>query len=381
MRHAAHSIEDLSHSDIELLTQLLSMNHSISHKSWLIDQTHLISRFPASLLRPSLFLARLAIHLPFTAPCAILCPAHKPLNPQLIRRIFLQVTAEATTRVRRLNSRKERDLKPSVQEFLASIQGLNALWMSQKVYAAVYVAGSRFQRVESGCEACILAVIGGDVKALIDLRSSALGRQKKHRAQPRILSILEGWVDWSGEGDHIRHTSHELHKDVRHARKKIQRERRQKEEDQRDRKSEPMKHMSKWRTATPLLTTTEDTEDHDEHISENEEADYELSIISFYKDLMSSTDLAISEPEEVIHPAFRDSIMFLPESGTFQQRTSSLPLNRQTFYSQSAYSRDSGFGGSPQPPQRHSKSYRDLEGVAETDAFADTNGSVLYNKD
>ena len=104
-----------------------------------------------------------------------------------------------------------------------------------------------------------------------------------------------------------------------------------------------------------------------------EEHDFEGSIIDYYRGFASRSSLAVNGPnnqrsnpnaaqvdEDALHPAFRDSVVYNPTSGTFHRRpqqphppqqpsatnrASDRPgaASRFTFYTQSAYSQDGGF--------------------------------------
>ncbi|KAK3322598.1 hypothetical protein B0H66DRAFT_620290 [Apodospora peruviana] len=54
--------------------------------------------------------------------------------------------------------------------------------------------------VESGCPACVLAVVGGRRQVLISLRASMMSRKKPHRPKPRLLQLVDAWIDQFGPG-------------------------------------------------------------------------------------------------------------------------------------------------------------------------------------
>jgi len=227
---SAHYIEDLTPSDIEALTKLLFLTADTQpHPSWLADQAKLIGTFPPSLRRPSATILRLAMHLPFTPPKAVLCETHKPLNPHLIRRIFLQVSAECTTRLARLASCTLPGCGDDIKAFVKRVQCINSLWMSSEIYRTAFQVmphEPRFDRLPGGCEACILASVAGRNGLLTDLRASVMGRKGRSKPAPKILALLEGWIGWTGHSKEIQQESDKVAKKIRHLRREMQRERR-----------------------------------------------------------------------------------------------------------------------------------------------------------
>lgn len=229
MARSIFYIEELTASDMELLTQLLSLNpnYPIS-QSWLHDQSHLISTFPPSLLKPSSLLSRIALNLPFNPGRAKLCNAHKALNANLIHRIFLEVSVECTTHLQRLNENAH--LPAHLKSFVKRLHAVNSLWLSPELYRATFQPlpeDRRFGQAASDCEACILASIGGNRQILSDLRASLLGRRKRGHAHPSILTMVEAWIDWTGRGDIIRAESDVLGKEGGRCRRQMQKARRQ----------------------------------------------------------------------------------------------------------------------------------------------------------
>jgi hypothetical protein len=387
-------IEDLSRSNVELLTQLLSLQSFAPLPSWLSDQTCLVASFPPTLLAPSALIPRLIMHLHFTAPKAILCPTHKPLNPHLIRRIFMQVSAECTARVHRLAENK--DLAPELRVYVKRLQAINSLSMVPEIYRVAFQVqpgDARFERVESGCEACILARVGGSRQCLADLRSSALSRKRKSRPSPRILPLLEGWIDWTGEGDAIRNESDVMASEL----KKVRREAKAAKKY----KTKGGKRGARSGKAQALQVGNIDDigEDVGEGEGSGEEKDFEGSIINFYHNVVSTTNLlsmemnrssaALREDESLIHPAFRTTSRCPPDFGEYSDKSKEPPpepppppsARRPRAYSQSVYSLDSGLGGSEMMREeqksaldqealgiadKEAQSYRKLVGISES---------------
>lgn len=354
-----HKIEDLKKGDTELLCQLLSLQSGVEpNEAWLRDQAHLITTYPPSLRRPESLLPRLVSALSLTPNKAHLCKTHKPLNAHLIRRIFLQVSAECTTRVARLSEYPM--LPESVSQFLKRIQSLNSLWMSPELYRQAFNVmphEARFKPVFGGCEACILATVGGSPQIISDLRTSMIGRKTKRGPSPRLLPLVEAWIGWSSQRDKICEESDVLAKEVRGIRRQLQLARRQLRRNIAEgiASKEPAAHGGIER----------DFEGDDkERTNENE------SIIDFYANVMSTTTLNGPQQTESLHPAFRDSIAFDPESGTFHRTGTEAPKRRpRTAYSESVY--DTSTRGAPSRndtddprgySEDHARAYEELTG-------------------
>lgn len=353
---SAHFIEDLSPSDINALTQLLYIPRgTYPSKPWLHTQKTLLSTFPPTLLRPTSTLLRLAMHLPFTPPVALLCPAHKPLNGHLIRRIFLAITAEVTTRQDRLQSQVGADA--ALHAFIRRLQAINSLWLAPEIYRVLFQARPEEPRPEpvpSACEACILACIGGDAAILSDLRASVRARIKKHRAPPRLLTLLESWIGGLGLGlrfsSEVRARSDCDAKMIKAARRRVWKaKKRQRQGDGTDSDiacaasmgskqiEEAASHCTQWGDYAECYASGGDDrgnhQDHDHdhghhHIDgevlavEDDGFDFEADIISFYRRIVSSTiSLAPSQlPQQAneypdlatihkIHPTFQQSLL------------------------------------------------------------------------
>lgn len=227
-----HNPEHLNYNEIKLLTRLLSLppDQGLTEE-WLKDQKTTISRFPTQLLRPSSFMSRLSIIGKSTldAECdPHLCRSHKLLSPHLIDMIFFLVRAETTVHIETLAQNKEK-LSPEVLAFLSRMEAVNSLWMDPDLYRVKFGAtpyDARHGWVASGCEACILAAVGGDYMILHDLRASIVGRRKKRpKRESRLLNIVEGWLDASKIGDELRSTSDQLGREIRPHRKMLRAER------------------------------------------------------------------------------------------------------------------------------------------------------------
>ena len=200
-------------------------------------------------------------------------------------------------------------------------------------------ADARFEQVLSGCEACIIASVGGDFQILSDLRASILGRRKKRLAAPKLLPLIEAWIDWTGRASTIRAESSALGREIRACRRQMQNARRQKRQNVADGVVD-----GGFESGTATLVDEEVSEEifdiDGNEKSERAEHDFEGSIIDFYATLMSWTSVIPNKQSlEGIHKAFRDSMVFSPTTGTFH-RVAPAPLRqpRNSIYSESNYS-------------------------------------------
>ena len=226
----------------------------------------------------------------------------------------------------------------------------------------------RFDRIDSDCEACILAAVGGDVRILQELRASMLGRKKKRGVFPRLLPLVESWIGWTGAQAEVRKQSDLLAREIRNCRKQMQEARRQKRRNEEEGILDPpplqMSSTSSSKSRTPFSDSVYDHdrfqdnsyeyeireevknpfadpkhdrgrlqnkvyqyEDPDEHEHDNKP---EGSIIDFYATRLSSANLVNNnkttqaQNEAKIHPAFKDSMVF-----QFQTNASAFTLPAQ----------------------------------------------------
>jgi hypothetical protein len=396
MTESIFYIEDLTPPDMELLTQLLSLNpnYPIS-QNWLHDQSHLISTFPSPLLKLSSLLSRMALNLPFSPGKAKLCNTHKALNAHLIHRIFLEVSAECTTHLQRLNENTH--LPAHLESLVKRLHAVNSLWLSPELYRAVFQPmpeDKRFDQAATGCEACILASIGGNHQILSDLRASLLGRRKRSRAHPPILKIVEAWIEWTGRGDDIRAESGVLGKEIGRCRRQMQKARRQMRrniedgiadqgEERGTRYGDDSESVTSMDVESVLLANenagmeaenfgVEEVEDGEKETYRDERHDFEEAIIDYYISRMStvgSDSHNINRLAEGLQEGYRASIIFDPESGTFHRFATHAKA-----YTESAYSTDlnphqrlSTVQHQGRESEKYAQSYQNLVGIQDDD--------------
>ncbi|RDW60018.1 hypothetical protein BP5796_11624 [Coleophoma crateriformis] len=328
-------IEDLTPRDAKLLAQLLSLREELPHKSWLADQAACIHDLPAQLRRPSTILRLVTRALdPFRPQQACLCKAHKQLNAHLIHRLFLRLAAEATTRIATLRSNPY--LPDEVRLFVTRLEGVNSLWMTPDVYKAIFPAlpeSTCFVKVPSGCEACILSVVGGSHRAVTDFRASIHGRRKKRGTEAKLLVLVDAWIELSKDGEMIKAESERLGREIRRVRRQMQDARRQK------RRNEVDAVIGKGRASSSGsgAAAEEDEVNEVSESNEGEEHDFEGSIIDFYASRISLTTPGKSTNSiGAMYPDLGMNVVFDPVSGTSQRRLDS--HNSSTVYSESNYS-------------------------------------------
>ncbi|ELR06695.1 hypothetical protein GMDG_00312 [Pseudogymnoascus destructans 20631-21] len=350
--YSLHWVEDLSHNDILTLTKLLRLpERSQIDEYWLVGQEKKIGYLPAHLKRTKALLPRLVEK--FTSPStkAILCPSHRCLDSQLIRRLFLTIVDECSTRVRRFTDSPPADR--DIRAWWTRVKTINSLWTQPILYRYLFNANPgdpEFEYTHSECEACILGTIGGNMTMLADLRICAITRRTNHGPIPRIIRFIDGWLYWTGIAETIKAESDPLYLKVRNARR-----------------GRPITQSYDSNALPETINDrtddrTDDKRDdrRDERIPESTDAD----IIDFYLNRlsrMSRTHKKSGQPNNdsthSLHPAFRDNIVFDASTGIYGQRQeddippvpripSIIPEpKRQPPMASSSYSRaDSGVG-------------------------------------
>jgi hypothetical protein len=326
-------MQDMFPRDVTLLARLLFLDaRQTVTPCWLREQEQHLFSFPDSLLKPFDLLPRLAMTLPCAPEKAILCKTHQPLNSRLIHQIFLEVSAECTTRQAKLEDNPF--LYARVSAFLLRLHKINSLWLSPDTYCRAFHApplAPRYKRIPSGCEACILASIGGNHGILSDLRASILARKKHGQPTAPLLPLVEAWIDWTAHHDSIREESDILKEELRKCRRQIQKARRWKCYN-----ITGNMNIAEGDAYAPAASSTLVNDKIDE-LEVKDENDAEVSIIDFYANGLSF--LTDDDHVEAVHLDFRNSLMFCPASGTFQ-RNAPVPAGRRpqsVTYSESVY--------------------------------------------
>lgn len=201
-------------------------------------------------------------------------------------------------------------------------------------FGAVPVGSARRERIRSGCEACILAAVGGDEGILSDLRASLLGRKKKRCAVEELLPLVEAWIQGTTRGDEVFVESGVLGEEILRCRREMQKARRR---DRRD-----VLGADEGKEEVSENSTLESGDSGGPDI---DEYDFEGSIINFYANLLPTRNLALDpHPAEDMHPAFRNSVHFPSTAGAIcGPVVERLRRSSQTVYSESIYSTSGGF--------------------------------------
>lgn len=230
------SLNALTNDAVEEITSLLrvdpSKDSSRETSEWLDRQRRKVERLRnEQLLRPDSVLYRGWIKLfgPDT-----LCSAHKGLDHRVIRSLLWNIAYESTARtniyrVLRLKGRLGFDLeRPSgmaeeqlkqiedgedevngkMNQWLDLMNEMSALWLGEKTYRKVCCSTKKkfLPRcvAETGCEACMLAAVGGSCLYLMALRASLTARHecktdkskgsKKKADPPPLLRVVDTWI-------------------------------------------------------------------------------------------------------------------------------------------------------------------------------------------
>ncbi|KAI1143748.1 hypothetical protein F5Y05DRAFT_5289 [Hypoxylon sp. FL0543] len=209
-------VRDLSHASVRRLTRVLCRRPeygiAIPSRRWLSRQEQKIKSLPSEVLYTSSLFKRLAIKIVNSIdpgvidPRAILCKTHAPINPWLLRRLFMAVAYEVTVHTDALRSWREKRNHPVLAAFVGRIDAIAALWTEPSLYYECYGAPpfeNHMVFVKSSCEACILAALGANARVLADLRAILIDRVERRSPRrdgrsarnPRLSRYVEEWID------------------------------------------------------------------------------------------------------------------------------------------------------------------------------------------
>lgn len=217
------TVEEFSQRAVFKLTGVLSLSpqYGVANPSeaWLSRQKELVEELPRSCLRPSSDV--LSLHslvtrglmkvsekhaLPFVPSAAVLCLAHKALHPWRIRSLFLLLAGEVGIRSDRIRRFRGFDdgFAPSqaVQDFVYRMTSVASLWIAPEDFERRFgfAPPQELSRLESGCEACMLAVVGARAQLLVDLRANMIARRYRSHRNPALLRFVDAWIEWFGNG-------------------------------------------------------------------------------------------------------------------------------------------------------------------------------------
>ncbi|KAK2729194.1 hypothetical protein CKAH01_10401 [Colletotrichum kahawae] len=213
-------IDELTNGSIKKLALYLYLptNYSVANPpdEWFREQEAKLIELPKVMLRPEtnslnvidmmkrgLMRATARQSLPFVPDAAVLCHAHKALNPWRMRCLFALLASEVTDKFERMRRlvRNNSDLaqEPDYQEYVRRVTSIQGLWMERATFEQLHgYPPVKMEKVRSQCEACICAVVGGDMRLLVDLRAHLLSRAGAY--QPVFLRVVNAWIDAFEQG-------------------------------------------------------------------------------------------------------------------------------------------------------------------------------------
>ncbi|KPM36057.1 hypothetical protein AK830_g10515 [Neonectria ditissima] len=194
---------------LDQLTKLLWMHPDVNlanpRKPWLNKQEARVRKLDESLQRPKDIMNRLAARIDkhhHPTKSARLCPSHRGLNPRVIRSLMLILATEFTQRTDRFRKWRTRTpLSDSLVAWIDRMDSATSLWIGCDSFHFVFGYECPIQdipSVDSQCEACIMAVVGGRPLLLSDLRASMVARESQYprtgRTRPRLWSLVDSWI-------------------------------------------------------------------------------------------------------------------------------------------------------------------------------------------
>ncbi|KAL6909067.1 hypothetical protein GGI43DRAFT_379888 [Trichoderma evansii] len=228
-------LDDLSDRAVRRITKILYMDATNfwddESEKWLRKQKTKIKELTnPELLRPESTFSRAAMKLSTRHQKATLCSVHDKLDPRVIRSLLWHIAYESTAetnqyRVLRIKGKlevnlerhssitgeelelvekHEEDLNCKLNEWLDWTNEISALWLGERQYRKLCRStkkGFLPDCVETKCEACMLATVGGCTSYLTALRASLLARQaykKKSKDKevppPPLLRVIDSWI-------------------------------------------------------------------------------------------------------------------------------------------------------------------------------------------
>lgn len=210
----SEQLHTLSQVEIEQLTRTLYFSRPSdtqdAHDRWLAFQKRSINTLEAPLVRSWAFLHQFATRVgrngfAFTAESAQLCSTHKELNGKLIRSLTMLIAEECIDRVEcfRHWDRKGK-LDAITHRWLTGIDDITVLGAGRTKAAKIIRYDSPYRPpvlVDTDCEACKLAVLGGSTYMLRDLRVAIIAHQQYLRdigsadnRSPLLLAFVNSWI-------------------------------------------------------------------------------------------------------------------------------------------------------------------------------------------
>lgn len=250
--HHPKTLSSLTPTEQSYLAHLLTLpSHHLTttgqpSKAWLTHQAYLIADTtitPYALRRaPESLLARFVGFVVTSTTSAsqqraVLCPAHQGLNSHLVRAVFGMLVEEVGCKARPLRrfvrhparyhlKEEEGKVVCALVDRLLSVQGL---WSAPLAHGA-YARKVRGFMEEGGCEACILAIVGGDEDLLRDLWALVAGRthRRRQKTPPVLGGLVAAWMENLEEGEKVRREAEELGRVVKRVRRAVWKHRHEK---------------------------------------------------------------------------------------------------------------------------------------------------------
>lgn len=342
----------------------------ISSSYFHTHQRKKIAELPSSLRKPVKTLPTLMHKLYLYTPkhkSEALCATHVSLNVALIHSLFNSIETEVTVHVRRfveINAAEK--VSECVKEWLVRVKMIETLLTLDNSMHRTRLSTDvpRIARLESTCEACILALIGGRADVLIDLRNCIVSRQKRVGDFPRLLRYIEAWMAGFDNVNDLMQASSSMGVQVRNVRKFLHKNRQKQKHARAEKSSRALKaseediHGAKWKQASEQNTgddhgSTYDAEQsifdmfldepdklgaNEEHISVRSHSPYN-SYGASHQNIIYQTMAELSA--SVTGTSTRDSSQHeqtQSEDERSQEDRHDRPISPLTFYSASIYS-------------------------------------------
>ncbi|EOO04101.1 hypothetical protein UCRPA7_395 [Phaeoacremonium minimum UCRPA7] len=208
-------VSDMTDEQVHALTDLLAMPPKyllaggVPAQEWLARQEEKMLRLPRELTKPTGLVDRTRIALAkkglstdkWLPRVSVLCTTHALLNPWVVHRVFLLLQHEVMHRVNTVRYYRGELKTQEVVDYCTHVSGILSLFKTPTEFAAIcrteYPGHLRFDRIASGCEACILAAVGSRAQLLVDLKASLLGRADR-RKEPRLMRFVDRWMQCFG---------------------------------------------------------------------------------------------------------------------------------------------------------------------------------------
>jgi hypothetical protein len=286
-------ISEFSPSSLRRLAHVLYpfTGDNIDQASWDFYQRQEIRTLPPCLLQPQLYDPN--------QPQAPLCALHAPLNAFLIHKIYIEIISECTTRLETLANEPLGSLPPNVRHHMLRMQALNSLWMSEELYEQTYGADAMsYERVEGGCQACVLAAVGCDPDVVTDLMAAIYGRKRRHKPYDGLIHMVRQFILCLENGTALVVDARKLGKEIVKTRKQLQDERKIRRQQRRDMK----KYMGKRKAPSVV----------------SEEESSLGAILSYYFRLSSARQTAVATSQvKNSNSQYQDDVCFDEEKGFF----------------------------------------------------------------